>query len=912
MRKILLPLLLIVLSVKVMSQVSMVEKLSDQIKNHPQQDTARVNLLNQMIILNALPAREIEVLAKESLAISRKAGYTTGEGYALLGLGTINTALGNYDVSARYLQQADSIANTTVDEELGIYVLAQHARIKTLTGASKDGLADYLRAEQAAMKTGNKQLLSYCQRIIAGTYQTSFSNFPKSMEYILKAIDNAEDADCANCLAGAYSNLAALYNLIGDQPNALIYYKKAAEINERVGNKQTEATLTNNIGERYRLMGKYPEAIASYKKAITAGPTPYNTELNESNIADVYVRMDSLNAAFYYLFKSLAVARQLEDKEGIAWIDGIFSRAYLKKKMPDSAIYHALRGLKASEETGTIEFMRDNAGALTDAYAYKKDFEKAYGYHVLYIRYRDSMLNAAITNKTALLQYNYDLERKQSEITSLNQQKKIQQNFLISALIVLILIVITAILLLRNNRQKQKANLLLKKQKQEIDKKADELTVQKANVELLGEIGRKITVSLSVETIISTVYDNVNLLMDANIFGIGIYNETLEQIEFPATYEEGQALPFYVNSIHDRNRFAVLCFKDAKEIVIGNLDKEYLLHIQEVLTPHESKSPVSLIYLPLIVKEKKLGVITVQSFQQNAYSDYHLFMLRNIATYTAIAIENAESFETLNETVSTLRSTQSQLIQAEKMASLGELTAGIAHEIQNPLNFVNNFSEVNTELIDELEQETGNGNLNEIKLIAKDLRRNLEKINHHGKRADAIVKSMLEHSRAGSGQKELTDINKLADEYLRLAYHGLRAKDKTFNVNIKTEFDESIGRIKIVSQDIGRMLLNLFNNGFYATSQKQKTQSNGYEPSVLVRTKKLNGVIEIQVKDNGNGIPQNIADKIFQPFFTTKPTGLGTGLGLSLAYDIIKAHGGEITVKSEAGEGSTFTINLPF
>ncbi len=359
------------------------------------------------------------------------------------------------------------------------------------------------------------------------------------MEYILKSITAAEEASCADCLASSYSGLAALYNFTGDQPNSLLYYQKAVEINNKVGNKQIEATFNNNIGERYRLMGKYPEAITSYKKAIAGNPIPYNTELNESNMADVYVRMDSLDTAFHYLFKSLATAQQLKDKEGIEWIDGIFSRAYLKKNMPDSAIYHALRGLKASEETGTVEFMRDNAGALANAYAYKNDFANAYKYHLLYIDYRDSMLNATVTNKTAVLQYNYDLEKKQTEITSLNQQKKLQTTFLIASLIVLFLILFTAVILLRNIRQKQKANQLLRQQKLEIDKKAQELTVQKDNVELLGEIGRKITASLSVETIISTVYDNVNLLMDASVFGIGIYDDTLRRIEFPATYEDG-------------------------------------------------------------------------------------------------------------------------------------------------------------------------------------------------------------------------------------------------------------------------------------------------------------------------------------------------------------------------------------
>ena len=258
-----------------------------------------------------------------------------------------------------------------------------------------------------------------------------------------------------------------------------------------------------------------------------------------------------------------------------------------------------------------------------------------------------------------------------------------------------------------------------------------------------------------------------------------------------------------------------------------------------------------------------------------------------------------------------LRSTQTQLVQREKMAGLGELTAGIAHEIQNPLNFVNNFSDINAELVDELKAELTNGNIPLASEIADSIKENEQKINHHGKRADAIVKGMLQHSRTSSGQKEPTDINALADEYLRLAYHGLRAKDKSFNATTNTDFDKSIGSINIVPQDMGRVILNLINNAFYAVDEKKKQNGDGYEPTVSVSTKKENGKVEIRVADNGNGIPQKVLDKIFQPFFTTKPTGQGTGLGLSLSYDIVRAHGGEIKVNTKENNGTEFIIELP-
>ena len=273
-----------------------------------------------------------------------------------------------------------------------------------------------------------------------------------------------------------------------------------------------------------------------------------------------------------------------------------------------------------------------------------------------------------------------------------------------------------------------------------------------------------------------------------------------------------------------------------------------------------------------------------------------------------------QKFE-LEHALNELKATQTQLIQSEKLASLGELTAGIAHEIQNPLNFVNNFSEVSTELLEEMKTELEKNNLKDAIAIAEDVKINLEKILHHGKRADAIVKGMLQHSRSSSSVKEPIDINALADEYLRLAYHGLRAKDKSFNASMKTAFDERIVNINIIPQDIGRVLLNLITNAFYAVTEKKKTVGAGYEPTVTVSTAVIplsfGGGVRIIVKDNGDGIPQKVLDKIFQPFFTTKPSGQGTGLGLSLSYDIVKAHNGEIKVINKEGEGAEFVIILP-
>ncbi len=337
----------------------------------------------------------------------------------------------------------------------------------------------------------------------------------------------------------------------------------------------------------------------------------------------------------------------------------------------------------------------------------------------------------------------------------------------------------------------------------------------------------------------------------------------------------------------------------------------------------------------ITAEEKEILIKAIKKADSDlTIAEFKLERTEKVKRTTAILLEETieeleqkrksveETNNALQQSLDDLKAAQTQLVQAEKMASLGELTAGIAHEIQNPLNFVNNFSEVSKELLDEMKEEIEKGNYDEAKDIANDVIQNLEKINHHGKRADGIVKGMLQHSRTSSGQKELTDINALADEYFRLAFHGLRAKDKTFNAAMKTDYDESIGLIKIIPQDIDRVILNLITNAFYVVTEKKKQLPEGYEPVVSVSTKKEMNKVIVKVTDNGNGIPQKILDKIFQPFFTTKPTGQGTGLGLSLAFDIVtKGHGGELKVETKQGEGlsdeasakagTTFIIELP-
>jgi len=460
-------------------------------------------------------------------------------------------------------------------------------------------------------------------------------------------------------------------------------------------------------------------------------------------------------------------------------------------------------------------------------------------------------------------------------------------------------------------------------------RRADE---QKALLDTMTDLSRK----LELNHLLAAVLERAVSLLKVTGGELAIYHEDLKKLEVVASHNLG------MNS----GGVYLKHGEGAMGRVAETLEPLIILDYQvwEGRSDKYTKTTArGVMVVPLLIGNQLVGALASVHLEEHRHFDNtDLRLLNMFAPLAATAIENARLFnkttqllEEAEHRATELKRTQDQLVQQEKLASLGQLTAGIAHEIQNPLNFVNNFSEVNTELIEEMKNELKAGNNEDAIAIANDIAENEQKINHHGKRADAIVKGMLQHSRSSSGMKEPTDLNALADEYLRLAYHGLRAKDKSFNATMKTDFDQSlsadeagIGKINIISQDIGMVILNLITNAFYAVTDKKRNgpltpeggtenSQNEYEPTVIVTTS-LNppsggrgAEVLISVKDNGNGIPQKVLDKIFQPFFTTKPTGQGTGLGLSLSYDIVKAHGGELKVETKEGEGAIFIINIP-
>ena len=724
-------------------------------------------------------------------------------------------------------------------------------------------------------------------------------DYERSLDFFLKGLRYSEEAGNKEAQAYAYNGAGYTYGaVLGNHKKGLEFLQKALTLSKETGISQDlQPRVLDSIAEIYMIDGQLDKAYETSLQCLKL-----SEELSQKvtkgyalfRMGNIFMRQNRLNEAQEYFLRSLDLRRGIDDKFGEAEDLLQLGKLFLIQANAKQAKAHLLEALKLAENVKAKAVIYEVHAVLAELFEKEQDIQSFVKHYKLYHKFKSEVFKEEQESKQKYLTIQYEMEKlqKEAEITRLT-------------------------------------NVVMKEKNAELEKKTEELEQSYNSISVLSKIGQDITSTLDLDTILNTVYQNVNELMDATIFGIGIYKPEDASIEYRLSIEERKRYQPYHRKMSDKSQLAVWCIENNKEVFISDINKEFSKYLKDVdntvtaeMTLEDGstpKTPNSVIYLPLQVKDKIIGLISVQSYEKKAYTQQHLDILKTLASYTSAALYNARSYETLQNTLSELKLTQEQLVQSEKMASLGELTAGIAHEIQNPLNFVNNFSEVNKELLVEMKDEIDKGNTDDVKAIVNDVIANEEKILHHGKRADAIVKGMLQHSRSSNGQKEPTDINALAEEYLRLAYHGLRAKDKSFNATMKTDFDESIGNINIIPQDIGRVILNLINNAFYAVTEKKKQQPDGYEQTVTVRTSMnpppagggREAEVVISVKDNGNGIPQKVLDKIFQPFFTTKPTGQGTGLGLSLSYDIIRAHGGEIKVKTEENIGSEFTITLP-
>ncbi len=789
-------------------------------------------------------------LSTEAKRLSEEYYYQKGLAYAIRNMGVSNRYLSNFETALTLSFQALKMFQETGDKR-------GEAQAYVSIGAINHYMGDYER----------------------------------SADFFLKGLHYGEEVGDREILAYAYNGAGYTYGLIfGDHEKGLQFLEKALSLSKSLGtSNDLQPRVLDSMAEIYMSIGQMEKAYeASVECLRLCEESSQKMMMGDAffTLGLQFLKQNRLSESTEYFQKRLSISRDISYKIGEA--DSLFQLGKISLQQQDTskAQEFLMESLAIAEEIKAKANIYQAHEALSELYESEGDIKSFVKHFKLYHKYKSEVLKDEQETKQKYQSIQFEIEKlqKEAEINRLT-------------------------------------NVVMKEKNAELEKKTEELEQSYNSISVLSKIGRDITSTLDLDTILNTVYENVNQLMDATIFGIGIYKSGQGLIEYRLSIEEGKRYKPYQRKMSDKSQLAVWCIENNREVFINDIENEYsnfLKHIDYTVPVSMiledgsiPKKPYSLIYLPLQVKDKIIGLISVQSFEKNAYTQHHLDILKTLASYTSAALYNARSFESLQDALEELKQTQNQLVQSEKMASLGELTAGIAHEIQNPLNFVNNFSEVNAELVDELKSELATGNMQSAIEIADNIKDNEQKINHHGKRADAIVKGMLQHSKSSTGQKEPTDINALADENMRLAYHGLRAKDKTFNANMETDLDNSLGKINVNPQDIGRVILYLINNAFYAVNEKSKKNIKGYEPKVIVTSKKINGKLELKIRDNGIGIPQQILDKIFQPFFTTKPTGQGTGLGLSLAYDIIKAHGGELKVETNEGHGSAFAILLP-
>jgi signal transduction histidine kinase len=860
------------------------------LKTRPAEIVIKIDALNSQAWEVHITQPELGLeLSSEAKRLSEEFSYQKGLAYAIRNMG----------VSHRYLSNLETAL--------------------TLSFQAKDMFI------QIGDKNGEAQAY-----VSIGALYYYMGDIERSLDLFLKGLRCSEEVGNIEAQAYAYNGAGYIYGVtLGDHKKGLQFLEKALTLSKKVGaSHDLQPRVLDCMAEIYLNNGQMEKAYEASIQCLELSEQSSQKIMKGDSLftlGNLFLKQTRLEESKEYFLKSLSNSREINYKVGEADCLLHLGKISLLKKDAENAKECFLESLKVAEQIKAKAMIYKAHEALAELYEGKEDIQSFVKHYKLYHKYKSEVFKDEQESKQKYLNIQYEMERlqKEAEINRLT-------------------------------------NVVMKEKNAELEKKTEELEQSYNSVSVLSKIGRDITSTLDLDTILNTVYENVNQLMDATVFGIGIYKQEEESIEYRLAIEQGKRFQPYQRKMGDKSQLAVWCIENNKEVFINDIQKDFSKYLKDIdytvpasviledgSTP---QNPNSLIYLPLQVKEKIIGLISVQSYKNNAYTQHHLDILKTLASYTSAALYNAKSFEALQNTLNELKVTQEQLVQSEKMASLGELTAGIAHEIQNPLNFVNNFSEVNNELIEEVKSHLASGETKlkseELDDLLNDIFVNNEKINHHGKRADTIVKGMLQHSRTSTGQKEPTDINALCDEYLRLAYHGLRAKDKDFNVKIETDFDSTIGEINIVPQDIGRVLLNLYNNAFYAAPLSAVgggflQPGHEHKPTVTVKTLKItpsatadkSGVlrgafVEIRVIDNGPGIPANILDKIFHPFFTTKPTGQGTGLGLSLSYDIVRAHGGELKVETlptgQAGlsaeaaalvgkekDGTEFIVQLP-
>jgi two-component system, NtrC family, sensor kinase len=681
-----------------------------------------------------------------------------------------------------------------------------------------------------------------------------YSDRQAAMDTLESVLRNLEDTDLYE-KGIIYKELGYNFRLSGMYEKSLDYSKKSLEFFKASGNQIDYMNQLIDVGLVLREKGDFGESVGYFIESLKLSRQLNDEEaIIESllSLGFVYALVEKWEEAIKYQQEALEIFQKADDKLGIARVHNDMGVTFRKVGQYDSALVHHKAALAIRIDE------KDNYGILSsyfyigEIYGKQKNIPLAIKYVEESLIYSKNSLKTSVADNYVRLGDYYLMES--------NLDKAFESY--------------SKSLKLSEENQNEEGKLIAHVKLASIAEKRGDykeslklLKLAESNAQIAG-VRLRSNLYLAIATIYSKLGDYKNAYLNSLI-----HSDLKDSV---LAVENLAKITKMTN---------IMTFENDLELKKENNEKVMAIKQTEI---DREKITRNIFFTGMIVAIAIIGIMLFRFLEKKKMND------------------------TLNETLKNLKDTQKQLVHSEKMASLGELTAGIAHEIQNPLNFVNNYSELSVELIDELSSELENGDIEEAKFLKENVKKNLEKIAHHGKRAEGIVKGMLQHSRSSTGIKEATDINVLCDEFLRLAYHGLRAKDKTFNASMDTNFDASLEKVEVVPQEIGRVILNLITNAFYAVNERKIKEGEGFEPRIIVSTKKDSDKILISVSDNGFGIPDSIKDKIFQPFFTTKPTGQGTGLGLSMSFDIVtKGHGGELILESKTGVGTTFTCVLP-
>jgi len=681
--------------------------------------------------------------------------------------------------------------------------------------------------------------------------------------YLLKALALFRQINDQRGIAATLNNLSRLYERQNTPPKAREVLEQALAIFTRLKDREAEGAVINVIGNIYHGESDYPNALQYYLKALAIRQEIHDqpgTAHTLGRIGDMYAALQQFDPALEYYRKSMQLSEKIKRNGNIIDAATGMGNVYQQQGKYSQALVYCIRALKAAEAYYGKDSVAWPYQRIGEVYQAQKHYPLALENFQKALRItakKDANGTATILNKIGQV-YQAQGEYAKALENSLRSMELARQS--------------------RSNRNIENASLTLSQTYAALRNYPEAYRYH-----LLFTTAKDSLLREDLNQKLALLQNSLELKNKQTQIDLLTKDKQLQQSEINRQTQQRYAF------VGGFILFAILMLV----LIRNNRQKQYTNRLLTRKTEQVAHQNTQL--------QQAFGQLSQQKEEIETQRD----------TLNELNTEVMAQRDSVERAFQELKATQNQLIQSAKMASLGELTAGIAHEIQNPLNFVTNFSEVSAELVGELVGELDKGDPDEARTIAGDLSQNLQKITLHGQRASSIVKSMLEHSRTSTGEKQPTDLNALADEYLRLAYHGLRAKDKEFYAELKTDFDPNLGTVNVVPQEMGRVLLNLFNNAFYAVSEKKKQPSDHYKPTVGVRTQRRNGKIVICVSDNGMGMPEAVKSKIFQPFFTTKPTGQGTGLGLSLSYDIVtKGHSGTLDVETNEGKGTEFIITL--